>query len=72
MLVTQEEISGPIAALKRLQTEGEVIKRANNSDVGLASYLMTSNLNRSRRVSEELEAGMVAINTGVVSDAAAP
>lgn len=72
MLVTQEETFGPIAALSKFSTEEEVIKRANNSDVGLASYLMTSNLNRSHRVSERLEAGMVAINTGVISDAAAP
>lgn len=72
MLVTQEETFGPIAALTRFSTEEEVIQRANNSDVGLASYLMTTDLNRSRRVSERLEAGMVAINTGVISDAAAP
>lgn len=72
MLVTREETFGPIAALMRFDTEEEVIQRANNTDVGLASYLMTTDLGRSRRVSERLEAGMVAINTGVISDAAAP
>lgn len=72
MLVTREETFGPIAALTKFKTEEEVIKRANNAEVGLASYLMTTDLNRSRRVSERLEAGMVAINTGVISDSAAP
>lgn len=72
MLIAREETFGPIAALMRFDTEEEVIQRANNTDVGLASYLMTTDLGRSRRVSERLEAGMVAINTGVISDAAAP
>ncbi|KAJ9606507.1 hypothetical protein H2200_009468 [Cladophialophora chaetospira] len=72
MQVTQEEIFGPVAALLKFSTEDEVVKRANSSDVGLASYLMTSDLARSYRVSEKLETGMVAINTGVISDAPAP
>ncbi|KAL0935944.1 succinate-semialdehyde dehydrogenase [Colletotrichum truncatum] len=72
MKVTQEETFGPLAALTKFSTEEEVIKRANNSDVGLASYLITNDLGRSHRVSEQLEFGMVAINTGVISDASAP
>lgn len=72
MLVSREETFGPVAALLKFSTEDEVVKRANNSDVGLASYLMTSDLGRSYRVSEKLETGMVAINTGVISDAPAP
>lgn len=72
MQVTREETFGPVAALLKFATEDEVIKRANSSDVGLASYLMTADLARSYRVSERLETGMVAINTGVVSDAATP
>jgi succinate-semialdehyde dehydrogenase/glutarate-semialdehyde dehydrogenase len=72
MLIAREETFGPIAALMRFDNEEEVIQRANSADVGLASYLMTTDLARSRRVSERLEAGMVAINTGVISDAAAP
>lgn len=48
------------------------INRANNCDVGLASYVMTTDLARSHRVSERLEFGMVAINTGGISDAPAP
>lgn len=72
MQVTTEETFGPLAALTKFKTEEEVIRRANKCDVGLASYLMTTNLARSHRVSEALETGMVAINTGVISDASAP
>ena len=72
MQITQEETFGPIAALLKFSSEDEVIQRANNSDVGLAAYVMTSNLARSHRVSERLETGMVAINIGVVSDAPVP
>ncbi|KAF9776741.1 hypothetical protein IL306_005043 [Fusarium sp. DS 682] len=72
MEVTYEETSGPLAALEKFKTEDEVIARANKSDVGLASYIMTNDLTRSHRVQERLEFGMVAINTGVISDWAAP
>ncbi|KAF5628897.1 succinate-semialdehyde dehydrogenase (NADP+) [Fusarium sp. NRRL 52700] len=72
MAVTYQETFGPLAALTKFKTEDEVIARANKSDVGLASYIMTNNLARSHRVQERLEFGMVAINTGVISDWAAP
>jgi succinate-semialdehyde dehydrogenase / glutarate-semialdehyde dehydrogenase len=72
MQVSREETFGPLAPLFRFSTEDEVVKRANKSEVGLAAYVMTSDLNRSYRVSERLETGMVAINTGVISDAPAP
>ncbi|KAJ0313146.1 hypothetical protein COL5a_003997 [Colletotrichum fioriniae] len=72
MKVTQEETFGPLAALTKFSTEKEVIQRANKSEVGLASYVITNDLARSTRVSELLEFGMVAINTGVISDASAP
>ncbi|KAK0381005.1 NAD-dependent aldehyde dehydrogenase [Colletotrichum limetticola] len=72
MKVTQEETFGPLAALTKFSTEKEVIERANKSEVGLASYVITNDLARSTRVSELLEFGMVAINTGVISDASAP
>ncbi|KAI6780091.1 uncharacterized protein J7T54_004223 [Emericellopsis cladophorae] len=72
MKVTTEETFGPLAALTRFKTEEEVIRRANNVEVGLASYLMTSDLSRYHRVSELLEYGMVAVNTGVIADFAAP
>lgn len=72
MKVMSEETFGPLAALSKFKTEDEVIWRANNVEVGLASYVMTSDLSRYYRVSERLEFGMVAVNTGVISDAAAP
>jgi succinate-semialdehyde dehydrogenase/glutarate-semialdehyde dehydrogenase len=72
MKVMSEETFGPLAALAKFDTEEEVIRRANKCDVGLASYIMTTDLARAHRVSESLQFGMVAINTGVISDAAAP
>ncbi|KAF4314367.1 hypothetical protein GTA08_BOTSDO01298 [Botryosphaeria dothidea] len=72
MKVMHEETFGPLAALSKFKTEDEVVERANNVDVGLASYVMTTDLSRYYRVSERLEFGMVAVNTGVISDSAAP
>ncbi|GLA50598.1 succinate-semialdehyde dehydrogenase, mitochondrial [Aspergillus niger] len=72
MKVSTEEIFGPVAALAKFSTEDEVVRRANKCEVGLASYLITSDLGKAHRVSEQLEFGMVAINTGVISDWAAP
>lgn len=72
MAVMSDETFGPLAALTKFKTEDEVIKRANSVEVGLASYLITNDLARSYRVSERLEFGMVALNTGVISDPAAP
>jgi succinate-semialdehyde dehydrogenase/glutarate-semialdehyde dehydrogenase len=72
MKVATEETFGPLAALAKFKTEDEVVGRANNCEVGLASYLITSDLGKAHRVSERLEFGMVAINTGVISDWAAP
>lgn len=72
MDVASEETFGPVAALFKFSTDEEVINRANKCDVGLASYVMTSNLARSHRLTERLEFGMVALNTGVISDAPAP
>lgn len=72
MKVMSEETFGPLAALTKFKTEEEVIKRANSAEVGLASYVMTSDLSRYYRVFEQLEFGMVAVNTGVIADFAAP
>ncbi|KAL6359952.1 hypothetical protein LRP88_05648 [Fusarium phalaenopsidis] len=72
MRITQEEIFGPVATIIPFVTENEVINNANACNVGLASYVFTENLNRARRVSGLLETGMVAINSGSVSDSAIP
>jgi succinate-semialdehyde dehydrogenase/glutarate-semialdehyde dehydrogenase len=70
--VVGEEIFGPVAAIQTFATEDEVVARANASDYGLASYVYTGDLSRGLRVAERLEAGMVGLNRGIVSDPAAP
>ncbi|KAF2754445.1 succinate-semialdehyde dehydrogenase [Pseudovirgaria hyperparasitica] len=72
MKIASEETFGPVAPIFRFSTEDEVIARANNASVGLASYLFSQDTGTLARVSEALQAGMVAINTGVISDASAP
>ena len=70
--MAHEEIFGPVAPISRFETEAEVIARANDTEYGLASYVYTRDLGRGMRVAAELEAGMIAINRGLVSDPAAP
>lgn len=72
MEIASEETFGPVAPIFRFSTEDEVIARANKVSVGLASYVFSQDIGRIARVSEGLEVGMVAVNTGVISDAAAP
>jgi succinate-semialdehyde dehydrogenase/glutarate-semialdehyde dehydrogenase len=70
--LVREEIFGPVAALQTFTTEDEAVARANASEFGLAAYLYTGDLARGLRVAERLEAGMVGLNRGMVSDPAAP
>lgn len=72
MLIAQEETFGPVAPLFRFKDEQEVIARANKTESGLAAYLYTQSLGRAWRVSDALEVGMVGINEGLISTAAAP
>ena len=72
MQVCQTEIFGPVAPILRFKSEEEVINRANNSDVGLASYLFTQDVHRAMRVTEKLQFGMVPLNTSAIPDAGAP
>lgn len=72
MQIAQEETFGPIGALFRFKTEKEVVALANDTPVGLAGYFYSSNVNRIYRVAEALEVGMIGVNTGLISDAAAP
>jgi succinate-semialdehyde dehydrogenase / glutarate-semialdehyde dehydrogenase len=67
-----EEIFGPVAPIVRFTDPDEAIALANNTEYGLVSYLYTRDLRRALRAAEALEAGMVGINRGVVSDPAAP
>ncbi|GAA4415303.1 NAD-dependent succinate-semialdehyde dehydrogenase [Georgenia halophila] len=70
--VMSTEIFGPVAPIATFTDEDEVIEMANRSDVGLASYVFTKDLERVLRLSERLEVGMMGVNTGVISNAAAP
>ncbi|MDH5825469.1 NAD-dependent succinate-semialdehyde dehydrogenase [Sphingobacterium faecium] len=70
--IAQEETFGPICALFKFTTEESAITLSNDTPFGLASYFYSQNVNRCFRVSEQLEAGMVGINTGLISNAAAP
>lgn len=70
--LAHEEIFGPVAPLYRFETEEEAINRANDTEYGLAAYVYTRDLARGLRVSSGIEAGMIALNRGLVSDPAAP
>lgn len=72
MLTTNEEVFAPVAALYKFKTEEEVVQLANNVDVGLGSYICTSDIARMWRVSEELETGLVAINSGLLAAVESP
>lgn len=72
MLSHDEEIFAPVAALYPFDTEEEVVELANNTDVGLGSYVCTNNIGRMWRVAEDLEAGMVGVNTGVIAGGELP
>jgi succinate-semialdehyde dehydrogenase/glutarate-semialdehyde dehydrogenase len=66
------EIFGPVAAILTFDDEDEVIRLANDTEWGLSGYVFTRDLDRALRVSERLEVGMVGLNTGLVSNPAAP
>jgi succinate-semialdehyde dehydrogenase/glutarate-semialdehyde dehydrogenase len=66
------EIFGPVAAILTFEDEEEAVRRANDSEWGLVGYVFTRSLDRALRVSERLETGMVGLNTGLVSNPAAP
>jgi succinate-semialdehyde dehydrogenase / glutarate-semialdehyde dehydrogenase len=70
--ILAEEIFGPVAPIVRFTDEAEAIALANDTEYGLVSYVYSGDLRRALRVAEGLDAGMVGINRGVVSDPAAP
>jgi succinate-semialdehyde dehydrogenase/glutarate-semialdehyde dehydrogenase len=72
MLVAQEETFGPVAPLFRFTDDAEAIAQANDTPFGLAAYFFSRDVNRVWRVAEALEAGMVGINTGLISTEVAP
>ncbi|MCJ1240715.1 succinate semialdehyde dehydrogenase NADP+ linked [Varicellaria rhodocarpa] len=72
MQLATEETFGPVAGLFPFETEQEVIEMANSAEVGLAGYFFSKDIQRVYRVAEALEVGMVGVNTGLISDPAAP
>ncbi|MGF0309156.1 NAD-dependent succinate-semialdehyde dehydrogenase [Rhodococcus sp. IEGM1428] len=68
----QDEIFGPVAAIIGFDTEDEAVAAANDTRYGLVAYFFTENLDRALRVSAALDTGMVGVNRGAISDAAAP
>ena len=72
MKLAREETFGPLAGVIRFKDEEEAIRLANDSEFGLASYFYARDLSRVWRVAEALEAGIVGINTGLISTEVAP
>jgi succinate-semialdehyde dehydrogenase/glutarate-semialdehyde dehydrogenase len=72
MAMSSEETFGPVAGISRFATEDEAIRKANDTPYGLASYFFSRDVGRIFRVSEQLEYGILGINTGVISTEVAP
>lgn len=72
MQICQEETFGPLAAVMSFKTEDEAIRLANDTPYGLAAYFYSRNIHRIWRVAEGIEAGMIGINEGLISNAVAP
>jgi succinate-semialdehyde dehydrogenase / glutarate-semialdehyde dehydrogenase len=72
MQIAQQEIFGPVAALQQFDTEQDAIVLANATEYGLAAYFYSRDVGRVFRVAQALQFGMVGINEGIISNAAAP
>ncbi|WP_203137525.1 NAD-dependent succinate-semialdehyde dehydrogenase [Microbacterium sp. JZ31] len=70
--ILREEIFGPVLAIATFSTEDDAVRLANDTEYGLVSYVYTEDLQRGHRMIERLETGMMGLNAGVVSNAAAP
>ncbi len=71
-LLMHDETFGPVAPLLRFSDENDVIRQANDTSLGLASYFYTRDVGRVWRVAEALECGIVGINEGIISSELAP
>jgi succinate-semialdehyde dehydrogenase/glutarate-semialdehyde dehydrogenase len=71
-LMLGEEIFGPVAPVVPFASEEEALEAANRTEYGLVAYVYTRDLARALRVCERIETGMVGLNQGMVSNAAAP
>jgi succinate-semialdehyde dehydrogenase / glutarate-semialdehyde dehydrogenase len=70
--VLDEEIFGPVAPVRTFESEDEAVRAANATEYGLVAYVYTQDLKRAMRIVERLQVGMVGLNQGIVSNAAAP
>ncbi|MBE1515738.1 NAD-dependent succinate-semialdehyde dehydrogenase [Nesterenkonia halotolerans] len=70
--VMREEIFGPVAPVMTFSTEDEAVELANATEYGLASYVFTENISRGLRIGDRIDFGLLGLNVGVISNAAAP
>lgn len=70
--ILREEIFGPVLAIATFTDEADAVRQANDTEYGLVSYVFTRDLARGQRMIDALDTGMMGLNTGVVSNAAAP
>lgn len=70
--ILSEEIFGPVAPVVTFTDEADAVRLANNTEYGLAAYVFTRDVARTLRLTESIEAGMLGINTGIISNPAAP
>ena len=70
--ILREEVFGPVAPVTTFESEDEALRQANDTEFGLVAYVYTSDIKRALRVVEGLQTGMVGLNRGLVSNAAAP
>ncbi|MDT9592129.1 NAD-dependent succinate-semialdehyde dehydrogenase [Nocardioides zeae] len=70
--VVREEIFGPVAPIVTWRDETELVAMANDTEMGLAAYVYSDDLQRALRIAEAIDAGMVGVNRGIVSDPSAP
>ncbi|MDO6760304.1 aldehyde dehydrogenase [Tamlana sp. 2_MG-2023] len=71
-IINQEEIFGPVVTIMPFETEEDVLKMANDTNYGLSATIWTNNLKRTMRLSHQLEAGIVWINTWMLRDLRTP
>ena len=70
--ILRDEIFGPVLAISTFTDEADAVRLANDTEYGLISYVYTTDLARGQRMIDKLQTGMMGLNTGVVSNAAAP
>lgn len=70
--ITREEIFGPVLSVLTFSDEDEAVNLANDTEYGLAAYVFTENVHRVQRLITQLQTGMMGVNTGAISNAAAP